>query len=216
MKEPTTQKKKKAASPAAGPQKTAGLEKTAGLIYAVTLAGLLAMKTDGFLIISTLLFVLLVALWDLHSYRIPNFFTLPTMAAALIFHAASGWNGLLHAVSGLFLGGLLLLIPHLLGGVGAGDVKTLAALGALWGAGPALQIFVATALMGGVIGVAILIARGEFINNLRRYWSIIKVFFVTRKMVYIPPSKRVSAFKIPYGAVISMAVAVWHFGGPII
>lgn len=214
MKEPTNIMSQKTPKQAAGAKKPAGLEKAASFIYAATLVGLLASKTDGFLLIATFFFILLVSLWDWRSYRIPNLFTYPTMAAGLIYHATSG--GLMHGVFGLFLGGSLLLIPHLMGGVGAGDVKTLAALGALWGAGPAFQIFLVTVLLGGIIAILILIFTQEFLNNIKRYGSIIKVLFVTRKMVYIPPSEKVSALKIPYGSVISLGVVVWHFGGPIL
>ncbi|HEY5648220.1 MAG TPA: A24 family peptidase [Nitrospiria bacterium] len=217
MKEKPDSVNKEVTSPSSRRLKSTGLEKTASALYAAALVGLLAVKPEVFLISATLLFILLVCLWDWRSYRIPNLFTYPTMAAALIYHAAAaGWSGILLGIFGVFLGGSLLLLPHLMGGVGAGDVKTLAALGALWGAGPALQIFIITALMGGIVAVAILIARGELMNNLKRYWSILKVLVVTRKFIYIGPSHRVREFKIPYGAVISLGVAAWLFGGPLL
>ncbi|MBW2186737.1 MAG: prepilin peptidase [Deltaproteobacteria bacterium] len=45
----------------------------------------------------------------------------------------AGFSGFTTSVAGLVTGLLLLIIPYLMGGMGAGDVKALAALGALLG-----------------------------------------------------------------------------------
>ena len=72
---------------------------------------------------------------DLRTRRIPNALTFGAAAAALVFHfAAGGLSGLAIGSAGWLAGAAMLLVPYALGGMGAGDVKLLAALGAWLGA----------------------------------------------------------------------------------
>ena len=72
---------------------------------------------------------------DLRTSRIPNLLTFSAAAAGLAWHAFGGWAPLASALGGLALGLLLFLPIYLLRGMGAGDVKLLAALGAWLGPG---------------------------------------------------------------------------------
>ena len=68
---------------------------------------------------------------DLHDRRIPNWLTFGASAAALaVAYATGGQAGVQHAAGGWATGFFLFLPLFLLGGMGAGDVKLLAALGA--------------------------------------------------------------------------------------
>lgn len=91
---------------------------------------------------------------DLRSRRIYNWVVVPAAIGGL---ALNSWNagltGLGQSLSGLALGTGLLLIPFLLGGIGAGDVKLLGAVGALKGIGFVCTAFAVTALAGGVISL---------------------------------------------------------------
>ena len=82
---------------------------------------------------------------DLKTRRIPNYLTLVGALGGLGFQLGyHGLPGLLDGLAGLGLGFILLLGPYLLGGMGAGDVKASAALGAwlgLWRALPSLSIW---------------------------------------------------------------------------
>src|SRR5688572_2362189 len=71
---------------------------------------------------------------DVRSRRIPNVLTFGAAAAALLFHLfVAGTGGLQTAVGGWLVGTVLFLPFFALGGMGAGDVKLLAALGAWLG-----------------------------------------------------------------------------------
>ena len=95
---------------------------------------------------------------DTRSGRIPNRLTFPTLAGGLVVHSAlGGWSGLGLSAQGAGLGLALLLLPFLIGGMGAGDVKLLAALGSLLGPAAIFSVFVFSALLGGVIGAVILV-----------------------------------------------------------
>ena len=79
--------------------------------------------------------VILVAgmadLFDIRTARIPNLLTFGAAAAALVYLSASnGWPGLAEAIEGWGVGVLLFAPFFALGGMGAGDVKLLSAIGA--------------------------------------------------------------------------------------
>ena len=80
---------------------------------------------------------------DLKTRRIPNYLTLGGAMGGLGFQLGyHGLPGLLDGLAGLGLGFILLLGPYLLGGMGAGDVKASAALGAWLGLRHAFYLFV--------------------------------------------------------------------------
>ena len=105
---------------------------------------------------------LLLSLWmagmDLAWRRIPNYLTLGGAVAGLGFQLGGrGWPGLLDGLGGAVLGFSLLLWPYLKGGMGAGDVKGLAALGTWLGLEGTFYLFFYMGLSGGLIIIAVLI-----------------------------------------------------------
>ena len=79
---------------------------------------------------------------DFRSRRIPNVLTFGSSAAAVLFLGiTSGWAGVVSSLEGWAVGCLLFLPWFLLGGMGAGDVKLLAALGAWAGPGSAVWLY---------------------------------------------------------------------------
>jgi prepilin peptidase CpaA len=98
---------------------------------------------------------------DLRSRRIPNALTFGGAAAALVFHTVrTGGDGLLTSLAGWGLGVACFLLPFALGGLGGGDIKLVATLGA-W-LGPALTIWMAmyTGVAGGVVALVVALSRG--------------------------------------------------------
>jgi prepilin peptidase CpaA len=93
---------------------------------------------------------------DLRTRRVPNVLTM-TLATIGIGCAAGGISGLtvVASVLGLALGLGLMLPGYLFGATGAGDVKLMAAAGALLGPAHILLAFVYTALAGGVLALVV-------------------------------------------------------------
>ena len=92
--------------------------------------------------LSPFLLSVVMAAGDWRSRRIPNYLTFGGALAGVAFQTAVfGWPGLAQALLGLFLGLGLLLLPYVLGGMGAGDVKALAALGAWLGPMGVFSVF---------------------------------------------------------------------------
>jgi prepilin peptidase CpaA len=97
---------------------------------------------------------------DIRVRRIPNALT-ATMAGVGIGLAASGVSGvsLGGSVLGFMLGLALMMPGHALGATGAGDVKLMAAVGAIVGPGLTVSAFLFTAVAGGVLAVAVAVRR---------------------------------------------------------
>ena len=98
---------------------------------------------------------------DVREHRIPNWLTFGSAVAAVIFHTVvGGGHGFAGALLGWATGAALFFLPFALGGLGAGDVKLIAALGA-WFAWPdALWLGLFTGIAGGVVAVVVALARG--------------------------------------------------------
>jgi prepilin peptidase CpaA len=103
--------------------------------------------------------VLVIAIFtDLRSRRIPNWLVLPFMIAGLVVPACfDGWNGLLHSAEGFGLGALVFGFISVVGSMGMGDVKLVAAIGAWVGPRQLVLAMVLTAMTGGLIALAMAI-----------------------------------------------------------
>lgn len=111
--------------------------------------------------------VLIAAAFDIRYRRIPNWLVLAGIVVGLGFNVYdSGWAGLLRAAEGLGLGFILYFPLYLIRARGAGDVKLLAAVGAITGPGNCLWIFLSTAILGGIIAVLVLLVRGRLQRTL--------------------------------------------------
>jgi prepilin peptidase CpaA len=123
---------------------------------------------------------LTAAVFDLRTRRIPNALTLGAAAAAIIFHAWSGgWSGAGMSAAG-WLTGLALFLPFFaLGGLGAADVKLLAALGAWLGPLGALWIALASSLCGGLLAIGVLVVNGCGAAAMRNVGRLVHFWFVT-------------------------------------
>jgi prepilin peptidase CpaA len=123
---------------------------------------------------------LIACVFDVRTRRIPNALTLSAAAAGLLYHAAtSGVTGVQLAGAGWLLG-LLLLLPYFaLGGMGGGDVKLMAALGAWLGPWETFWLAMYAGIAGGVLGLTVALAHGyvrQVIVNLRSmlgFWAVV-------------------------------------------
>ncbi len=114
------------------------------------------------------------SVWDVRTGRIPNLLTFGAASLAILFYLvtggprAAGWS-----LAGWAVGCALFLPVFLLGGMGAGDVKLLAALGAWVGPYQALQVAFFAALTGGGMAVVVAVARGYLRRALSNIWLLL-------------------------------------------
>lgn len=130
----------------------------------------------------SVLVVAVACVSDLRFRRIPNVLTLGAAGAAVTFHVASPAGlGLLFALSGWGLGLLVFLPLFALRGIGGGDVKLLAALGAWLGPSMVLWVAAFAAIAGGVFALVVSAMHGytgqAFSNvwGLLSYWRVMGV-----------------------------------------
>lgn len=108
--------------------------------------------------------------FDLHSRRIPNVLTFGAAAAALVASASTGGSGGLASCSAGWLLGTALWLPlYALGGMGAGDVKLLAAIGAWLGPEDVFHAALYAGIAGGVLALVVAYARGCIRQT---YWNV--------------------------------------------
>ena len=104
---------------------------------------------------------------DIRQRRVPNVLTMGLASMGLVL-AMAGVSGVTvgGALGGLALGLALLLPAHVFGATGAGDVKLLAAFGALLGPGGVFDAFLRAAILGGVMALAVALWRGRLRETL--------------------------------------------------
>ncbi len=139
---------------------------------------------------------------DLRSRKIYNKVIFPSLIIALAIHLITGgWQAVGSSLLGFLVGLGLLLIPYLLGGMGAGDVKLLALIGALKGTQFVLMTAVYMALLGGVIALAILLFRSGIKQRLRSiFYSLYSLRYGIRLPMLIKEDLKTS---YPYGVAIA-------------
>jgi prepilin peptidase CpaA len=106
--------------------------------------------------------VLVAAVTDIRSRRIPNWLTLLGVLAGLSLNGLTyGLAGVRNSLGGMLLGFSAYLILYLLRAMGAGDVKLMAAVGAIVGPENWVAVFLASAAAGGVIALALMVWKGR-------------------------------------------------------
>lgn len=112
---------------------------------------------------------------DVRERRIPNLVTGPAILAGLTLHAiVGGWGGLGDsALAGLIAGGIFLLF-FLAGGMGAGDVKLMAAVGCFAGLASLPMVMIATVIIGAVFALIVGIYNGRLRETLRNVGALLQ------------------------------------------
>jgi prepilin peptidase CpaA len=149
----------------------------------------------------------LCAYWDLRYRKIPNWATLPGIVLGLgVSILFGGWGGMKASGIGFLIGFGALLVLFVLGWMGGGDVKLMAAVGALKGYPFVVSALFYSLIVGVVIGVAMLIW------NRKTQRAFKNLFFVvaSRFSPLIPKQNinREETQKIPFGLAI-VAGTLW-------
>jgi prepilin peptidase CpaA len=162
---------------------------------------------------SALLLALCVAcsVTDLRSRKIPDLLTLPAMVVALVLgFVTGGLSGVLASATSLIVCGTVLGVVALAGGMGGGDVKMMAAVGALLGLPDCLWGLLYAALFGGLLAFGMALFRGQLWRALRNIgaWALGLLHLSKER----PPLGQGSPLWVPYGLAIA-AGAIWAEAG---
>jgi len=111
---------------------------------------------------------------DLWSRRIPNVLTFGAAILAVVVHGVTGgWTGLGMAIAGWLVGAAFFFPFFALGGMGAGDVKLLGALGAWLGASTAIWVALYSSIAGGAMAIVVALFSGYFTKAFSNIWGLL-------------------------------------------
>jgi prepilin peptidase CpaA len=149
--------------------------------------------------------LLICVITDVKSRKIYNKVIYPALLAGFAYHLASGgWDALFHSFLGFLIGLGLLLIPYLMGGMGAGDVKLLALIGALKGGAFVFHSFLYIAVIGGIIALGIVLFRSGVLKSMIYFfYSLLKG---VRNTAIISRGSLTATY--PYGVAIAAGTAL--------
>ena len=136
--------------------------------------------TDSTLIIPAMVLVtgFIACVTDLRTRRIPNVLTFGSALAGFLFHILSDGAGGAGTSAGGWLVGTLVFLPFFaLRGMGGGDVKLLAALGAWLGPGETLWLAAYSMVAGGVVAVVVAFSRGYLRTALSNVGAMIGYWY---------------------------------------
>ncbi|HET9101220.1 MAG TPA: A24 family peptidase, partial [Acidobacteriaceae bacterium] len=111
----------------------------------------------------TVIVLAIATFTDIRSCRIPNWLVLPFLVAGVAVSAwTHGWHGVVQSFLGIALGTVILGFFCWMGGMGMGDLKLCAAVGAWIGPAQLLFALVITAMVGGLMALGWAIVGGFF------------------------------------------------------
>jgi prepilin peptidase CpaA len=159
-----------------------------------------------------LLVVVVAGIYDWKYRRIPNWLTLAGLIAGFSCHCyLGGWTGLLLASKGFGLAALIYFVLYLLRGMGAGDVKLMAALGCIAGPMSWFLLFLATSILGAVVAVCMALAYGRFYSTFWNVAQILKELTLFRAPYKNQPQLDLhhkAAIRAPHGTIIAAAAVL--------
>jgi prepilin peptidase CpaA len=160
--------------------------------------------------------LVLAAAVDGWKLKVPNWITFPLVMGGWVYGAACfGWEGLGWSLLGTVVGLALLLPAYAIGGMGAGDVKLLAGVGAWVGSTDTLYAFCVSAIVGGAIALVMVLWQRDWRRHLFQLWSITQEILVVRDpsaLTEMAAERKGGMLLLPYGipiAIGSIAYFIW-------
>lgn len=167
------------------------------------------------------LILVVAAVIDGYKLKVPNWITFPMIAGGWAFSAmAFGGSGLAWSLTGTAVGLALLLPAYAIGGMGAGDVKLLAGVGAwVWGT-TTFYAFCVSAVVGGVIAVGMVLHRRAWSKHRAQFEIIVNEVLTLRdpeQLAAIAAERKSSMLLLPYGIPIAIGtIAYFAWTGMLI
>ena len=147
--------------------------------------------------------------WDIASRRIPNLLSYSGILVGILLRTGVlGWHGLATALEGGALAGGIFFLLFLVRGMGAGDVKLMAAMGCFAGFPGVVRIMVACALTGGIMALGVALYRSNMLRTLRNVWELLR--FQVSHVAQVHPTLNIDnpqAARLPYAIAIAAGSA---------
>ncbi|MGQ9576917.1 MAG: A24 family peptidase [Thermoguttaceae bacterium] len=156
------------------------------------------------------------AVIDGWKFKVPNWLTFPMVAGGWVYSAVCfGWEGLAWSLVGTAVGLGLLLPLYAIGGMGAGDVKLLAGVGAWVWTNTTFYAFCASGIAGGLIALAMVLFRRSWGLHRAQFSALVVEILTTRdpsRLAALARERRGSMLLLPYAipiAIGSIAYFAW-------
>lgn len=168
--------------------------------------------------------LIVAAVIDGLQLKVPNWITFPMIASGWVYSATlspyAGWEGLLWSLGGTAVGLMLLLPAYAIGGMGAGDVKLMAGIGAWVWVETTLYSFAASAVIGGVIAIAMVVLRRGWQKHHGQFWMIWNEILTVKNpeaLAEIAAERKPRMMLLPYGIPIAIGtIAYFGFSGMLV
>lgn len=187
-----------------------------------TFSRLAAAVVENWPVWTVTIFLVLAAVIDGVKLKVPNWLTFPMIISGWIYSASvaplageSLWSGLGWSLVGMAVGLLLLLPAYAIGGMGAGDVKLMAGMGAWVHATHTFYAFCVTAIVGAILAVGMILLRRGWHKHANQFWMIATEILTIRnanELSEIAADRKSSMLLLPYGipiAIGSIAYFAW-------
>lgn len=154
------------------------------------------------------LVLIVAAVIDGWKLKVPNWITFPMVVSGWIFSTGCfGWEGFGWSLVGTAVGLALLMPAYAIGGMGAGDVKLLAGVGAwIWGT-DTFYAFCVSAVVGGVIAMGMILVRKKWEHHSTQFMGILNEIMVIRdpnQLAAIAAERKSRMLLLPYGIPIAI------------
>jgi prepilin peptidase CpaA len=159
--------------------------------------------------------LIVAAVIDGWRLKVPNWLTFPLIFAGWTASAyVGGFPGLGGSMMGTVVGLALLLPAYAIGGMGAGDVKLMAGIGAWIGATATFYAFCVSAIIGGLIAVVMVLIRRRWHHHLLQFFKIVDEILVIRNpdaLSTIAAERKSTMLLLPYGIPIALGTIAYFF-----
>ena len=155
---------------------------------------------------TAVVFIVACCVVDARTRRIPNVLSFSAMIAGLVLNTMYfGPQGLASSLGGLLAAGAILVPAFAAGGIGAGDVKMMAAVGALLGTQLAIAGLGLGMIFGGIIMLVHLARRGRLQEKLGATWAMVASAALARSIEPLrAPAADPNAVALPYSVPLGL------------
>jgi prepilin peptidase CpaA len=159
--------------------------------------------------------LVLAAVIDGIQLKVPNWLTFPFIVLGWAYSGwAWGWDGVTASLIGTVVGLALLLPAYCIGGMGAGDVKLLAGVGAWVHASNTFYAFAFTAVVGAVLAIGMAVCRRALRKHAAQFWLILQEIITIKdpnQLSEIAAKRKSSMLLLPYGIPIAIGSILYFW-----